>query len=492
MCDGVTQGRAGMELSLMSRDVIALSTAVALSHEMFDAAVCLGICDKIVPGMLIGALGFADLPVVFVPAGPMRSGLPNKDKRRVRQAFAEGRATRQELIDAESAAYHGAGTCTFYGTANSNQMLMECMGLHLPGSSFVHPDDPLRAALTAASAAQAVRLAREGRGSLASVVTAKSLVNAVVGLLATGGSTNHTLHLVAIGRACGLHMTWDDLARLSEVVPLLCRVYPNGDADVNRFAELGGVPFVIRELLGVGLMHEDVETIMGRGLSAHAKLPRLLDGEVTYVDPPARSEDLTVLRPAAAPFAESGGLRVLSGSLGRAVVKVSAVEQAHRFVEAPARVFDDQYEVVRAFEAGQLEGDAIIVVRFQGPRANGMPELHKLTPVLSALQDRGFAVALVTDGRMSGASGKVCAAIHLTPEAAEGGPIARLRDGDRIRVDAAQGSLEFLEPEEILHARAVASSPEGMDRGTGRELFVQLRRQISSAERGGSILFDEE
>ena len=285
MCDGVTQGRAGMELSLMSRDVIALSTAVALSQEMFDAAVCLGICDKIVPGMLIGALGFADLPVVFIPAGPMRSGLPNKDKRRVRQAFAEGRATRQELIDAESAAYHGAGTCTFYGTANSNQMLMECMGLHLPGSSFVHPEDPLRAALTAASAAQGVRLAREGRGSLASVVTAKSLVNAVVGLLATGGSTNHTLHLVAIGRACGLHLTWDDFARLSEVVPLLCRVYPNGDADVNRFAELGGVPFVIRELLGAGLMHEDVETIMGRGLSGHAKLPRLVDGEVTYIDP---------------------------------------------------------------------------------------------------------------------------------------------------------------------------------------------------------------
>ncbi len=490
MCDGITQGRAGMELSLMSRDVIAMATSVALSHEMFDAVLCLGICDKIVPGLLMGALAFAELPCVFVPAGPMRSGISNHEKRRVRHAFAAGAAREGELRDAESAAYHGAGTCTFYGTANSNQMLMEFMGLHLPGASFVNPDDPLREVLTQAAAAQAVTLARGGEGALKDVVTAKSLVNAVVGLHATGGSTNHTLHLVAIARACGLRIGWDDFQALSEVVPLLCRVYPNGEADVNALARLGGMPFVIRELLAAGLLHEDVQTVMGRGLSAHARVPVLRGGALVYEDPPNRSADESVLRGVEAPFSNTGGLRVLEGNLGRAVIKVSAVAKEHRVVEAPARVFSSQPAVLKAFEAGELDHDVVLVVRFQGPVANGMPELHKLTPILGELQDRGHAVALVTDGRMSGASGKVCAAIHVTPEAAKGGLIGRLRDGDRVRVDASPRVLSFLGDFAELEGRPLASAPSGNDRGTGRELFASLRRRISSAESGATMLFD--
>ena len=490
MCDGITQGRAGMELSLMSRDVIAMGTSVALSHEMFDAVLCLGICDKIVPGLLMGALAFAELPCVFIPAGPMRSGISNHEKRRVRQAFAVGEATAEELRDAESAAYHGAGTCTFYGTANSNQMLMEFMGLHLPGASFVNPDDPRREALTRGAAAQAVALARRGEGALKDVVTAKSLVNAVVGLHATGGSTNHTLHLVAIARACGLRIVWDDFQALSEVVPLLCRVYPNGDADVNALARLGGIPFVIRELLAAGLLHEDVQTVMGHGLSAHARMPVLRDGALAYVDPPRQSADDSVLRGVSAPFERTGGLRVLHGNMGRAVIKVSAVAKEHRVVEAPARVFSSQAAVRAAFESGEFDHDVVLVVRFQGPVANGMPELHKLTPILGELQDRGHAVALVTDGRMSGASGKVCAAIHVTPEAAKGGLLGRLRDGDLVRVDASAGVLSCLGDLKEIEGRPMASTPSGNDRGTGRELFASLRRQISSAESGATMLFD--
>lgn len=490
MCDGITQGRAGMELSLMSRDVIAMSTSVALSHDMFDAIVCLGICDKIVPGLLMGALAFAHLPCVFIPAGPMASGLSNREKRSVRQAFAAGRATEEELKDAESAAYHGAGTCTFYGTANSNQMLMEFMGLHLPGASFVNPHDPLREALTRAASRQALSLVRRGEGALKDVVTVKSIVNGIVGLHATGGSTNHTLHLVAIARACGLHITWDDFQALSEVVPLLCRVYPNGQADVNELAKLGGMPFIIRELLGAGLLHEDVQTVMGRGLSAHAQVPVLRDGEVHYVVPPEASADDTVLRGAEAPFAETGGLRVLDGNLGRAVIKVSSVSFEHSVVEAPARVFSSQEETRQAFESGQLDCDVVVVVRFQGPVANGMPELHKLTPMLAEIQDRGYAVALVTDGRMSGASGKVCAAIHVTPEAASGGLLAKLRDGDRLRVDAVARRLELVGDLEEVARRIAVAAPKGNDRGTGRELFASLRRQMSSAESGASILFE--
>lgn len=491
MCDGITQGRPGMELSLMSRDVIALGTGVALSHDMFDAVLCLGICDKIVPGLLIGALAFAGMPCVFVPAGPMHSGLSNKAKRAVRQAHAEGQATTSQLLDAESAAYHGAGTCTFYGTANSNQMLMEFMGLHLPGASFVHPHDPLRAALTRAATRRAIELAATGEGSLASIVDARALVNGIVGLLATGGSTNHTLHLVAIGRACGLTINWDDFAQLSTVVPLLCRVYPNGAADVNALAALGGIPFVIRELLDAGLLHEDVHTVMGQGLRAHAMIPRLVDGEVAYAPPPATSADPTILRSADAPFESTGGLQVVSGNLGRGVVKVSAVAPAQRRVEAPARVFDSQAEVKAAFDAGALDRDVVVVVRHQGPAANGMPELHKLTPLLSAIQDRGFQVALVTDGRMSGASGRVCAAIHVTPEAAGGGLLGRLRDGDVIRVDPAQGELSVCGDLAAVQAR-VAKPPPGDMRGSGRELFARLRAGITSAEQGASILFDQD
>ncbi|TXI35470.1 MAG: phosphogluconate dehydratase, partial [Aquipseudomonas alcaligenes] len=441
MCDGVTQGEAGMELSLASREVIAMSTAVALSHNMFDAALCLGVCDKIVPGLLIGALRFGHLPTLFVPAGPMPSGLSNKDKAAVRERFAEGKASRDELLESEMRAYHGPGTCTFYGTANTNQMLMEVMGLHLPGASFVNPGTPLRDALTRAAAQQAARLTRQGARylPLGQLVDERCLVNAVVALHATGGSTNHSLHLPAIAQAAGIQLTWQDMAELSEVVPTLAHVYPNGKADINHFHAAGGTALLIRELLDVGLLHEDVATVAGPGLRRYTEEP-FLDGEhLVWRAGATGSLDESILRPAARPFSPEGGLRLLQGNLGRAVMKVSAVAAEHQVVEAPARVFHDQAELAAAFQAGELDRDVVAVVRFQGPRCNGMPELHKLTPFLGVLQDRGYQVALVTDGRMSGASGKVPAAIHVCPEACDGGPLARVRDGDLIRVDGRTG-----------------------------------------------------
>ncbi|MFD0803486.1 phosphogluconate dehydratase, partial [Streptomonospora algeriensis] len=438
MCDGITQGRAGMELSLFSRDVIAMATGVALSHDMFDGALMLGVCDKIVPGLLIGALAFGHLPVAFVPAGPMPSGLANKDKAAVRQRFTEGKADRAELLQAESAAYHAPGTCTFYGTANSNQMLMEVMGLHLPGASFEQPGSGLRTALTAEAGRAVTGLTALGEHytPVSEVVDERAVVNAVVALLATGGSTNHTLHLVAVAQAAGIELTWDDFAALSEIVPLLTRMYPNGAADVNRFHDVGGMPYLIGQLLDHGLLHEDVATVAGPGLARYRRRPVLGDDGLTWGEGPEESADTTVLRSADDPFSADGGLRMVRGNLGRAVVKVSAVESENHVVEAPARVLDSQAQLQEAFSAGELAHDVVAVVRFQGPRANGMPELHKLTPTLGVLQDRGHKVALVTDGRMSGASGKVPAAIHVSPEAAAGGPLARVRDGDLVRVDA--------------------------------------------------------
>jgi phosphogluconate dehydratase len=486
MCDGITQGRAGMELSLFSRDVIAMATAVALSHDMFDGALMLGVCDKIVPGLLIGALSFGHLPVAFVPAGPMPSGLPNKDKARVRQRFAEGQVGRRELLQAESAAYHSPGTCTFYGTANSNQMLMEVMGLHLAGASFEQPGTPLREALTA-EAGRSV-LARTALGDsynpVGRQVDERAVVNAVVALLATGGSSNHTLHLVAIARAAGIELTWDDFADLSEVVPLLTRMYPNGAADVNQFHEAGGMAHLIGSLLDAGLLHEDVRTLMGEGLGRYRQVPSLDGGELTWVDGPKESGDTSVLRGTDDPFAPDGGLRMLSGNLGRAVIKVSAVAPERHVVEAPARVFGDQAELQEAFSAGELTGDFVAVVRFQGPRANGMPELHKLTPPLAVLQDRGQKVALVTDGRMSGASGKVPAAIHVSPEAEAGGALAYVRDGDPIRLDATAGTLEVLAD---LTGREPARPTADSATGTGRELFAALRGAVGPAERGAGV-----
>ncbi|APC38098.1 MULTISPECIES: phosphogluconate dehydratase [Nocardiopsis] len=486
MCDGITQGRAGMELSLFSRDVIAMATAVALSHDMFDGALMLGVCDKIVPGLLIGALSFGHLPVAFVPAGPMPSGLPNKDKARVRQRFAEGQVGRRELLQAESAAYHSPGTCTFYGTANSNQMLMEVMGLHLAGASFEQPGTPLREALTA-EAGRSV-LARTALGDsynpVGRQVDERAVVNAVVALLATGGSSNHTLHLVAIARAAGIELTWDDFADLSEVVPLLTRMYPNGAADVNQFHEAGGMAHLIGSLLDAGLLHEDVRTLMGEGLGRYRQVPSLDGGELTWVDGPKESGDTSVLRGTDDPFAPDGGLRMLSGNLGRAVIKVSAVAPERHVVEAPARVFGDQAELQEAFAAGELTGDFVAVVRFQGPRANGMPELHKLTPPLAVLQDRGQKVALVTDGRMSGASGKVPAAIHVSPEAEAGGALAYVRDGDPILLDATTGTLEVLAD---LTGREPARPTVDSATGTGRELFAALRGAVGPAEKGAGV-----
>ncbi|MFL1376394.1 phosphogluconate dehydratase [Nocardiopsis protaetiae] len=486
MCDGVTQGRAGMELSLFSRDVIAMATAVALSHDMFDGALMLGVCDKIVPGLLIGSLAFGHLPVAFVPAGPMPSGLPNKDKARVRQRFAEGKADRRELLQAESAAYHSPGTCTFYGTANSNQMLMEVMGLHLPGASFEQPGTEMREALTAEVGRRVLAntVLGETPVPLGEQVDERAIVNAVVALLATGGSTNHTLHLVAIARAAGIELTWDDFAALSEVVPLLTRMYPNGAADVNAFHEAGGMAYLIGSLLDAGLLHEDVRTVMGRGLSAYRQVPELNDGVLSWVDGPKESGDTSVLRGADDPFAPDGGLRMLHGNLGRAVIKVSAVDPSRHVVEAPARVFADQAELQAAFTAGELTGDFVAVVRFQGPRANGMPELHKLTPPLAVLQDRGQKVALVTDGRMSGASGKVPAAIHVSPEAEAGGPLAYVRDGDLVRLDARAGTLEVLAD---LAGREPAEPSVDSSTGTGRELFGALRAAVGPAEAGAGV-----
>ncbi|WP_341241068.1 phosphogluconate dehydratase [uncultured Nocardioides sp.] len=492
MCDGITQGRAGMQLSLHSRDVIAMSAAIGLSHDMFDAAMMLGVCDKIVPGLLIGALSFGHLPTVFVPAGPMESGLANKEKAAVRQRFAEGLATREELLEAEAASYHSAGTCTFYGTANSNQLLMEVLGLHLPGASFPNPGTPLRAALTDAAAARVTAIARGEAedAQVGDVVDERSLVNACVALLASGGSTNHTLHLVAIARAAGVDLTWDDLSQLSAVVPSLCRIYPNGSADVNHFQAAGGMAFLVRTLLDAGLLHADVQTVAGPGLRRYTQEPRLLeDGSVTWVDGPTESLDPEVLRPATDPFAADGGLRVLDGPLGRAVIKTSAVAGEHRVVTAPAVVFEDQADLLAAFERHELDGrDLVAVVRHQGPAANGMPELHKLTPALGVLQDRGQKVAIVTDGRMSGASGKVPAAIHVTPEAALGGPLARIVDGDVVTVDADRGLLSIADPETVL-ARPAVQRPEGAAdlAGTGRELFAMFRATVGPADAGASV-----
>jgi phosphogluconate dehydratase len=495
MCDGVTQGRAGMELSLFSRDTIALATAVALSHDMFDGALLLGVCDKIVPGLLIGALAFGHLPVVFVPAGPMPSGLPNKDKAAVRQCFAIGEATREELLEAEARSYHGPGTCTFYGTANSNQMLMEVMGLHMPGTAFVNPGTPLRDALTVAATEQALRITALGDSyrPLARTVDEKAIVNAMVGLAATGGSTNHAIHLVAIARAAGIAIDWDDLDELSRATPLLARIYPNGSADVNHFHAAGGVGLVIRELLDAGLLHPDIACVHGGDLHQQALEPYLDDLTLRWRAPPPASLDPTVLRPAADPFDAEGGLRRVAGNLGRAIVKVSAVAPELRTLEAPAKVFDSQDALLAAFRRDELEGDFIAVVRGQGPRANGMPELHKLTPTLSALLDRGQRVALLTDGRMSGASGKVLAAIHLTPEAVDGGAIARIRDGDLLRIDSEAGAVDALVEAAEWEARAPAPLPlAGNRHGTGRELFGLMRAAAGTAEQGACALFVDE
>ncbi len=486
MCDGVTQGQPGMELSLLSRDVIALATAVSLSHNVFDAALCLGVCDKIVPGLLFGALAFGHLPVLFVPAGPMSSGLPNKEKARAREAFARGEASRTELLQAESRSYHGPGTCTFFGTANSNQMLMEIMGLHTPGTAFVPPGGALRDALTRAAAMQVATLAKKGRGALCDVIDERAIVNGIVGLMASGGSTNHTLHLPAIARAAGIRLEWEDFEAISRVTPLLARIYPNGSADVNHFHASGGMGFLIRELLEAGLLHADVLTAGGNRLDAYAQEPFLSDGTLLWRDAPALSQDRDVLRSFNDPFQTDGGLKLLTGNLGRAVMKISAVAPAHRTVEAPAHIFHSQEEFARAFKAGELDRDVIVVVRFQGPKANGMPELHKLTPPLAVLQGRGFKVGIVSDGRMSGASGRIPAAIHLTPEAQDGGPIARLHDGDILRIDGYSGTLMAQVPQEDWARRNLAANTP-QDHGSGRELFTALRASLSSADRGASI-----
>jgi len=490
MCDGVTQGRPGMELSLFSRDVIAMSAAIALSHDMFDAAVFLGVCDKIVPGLVIAAQAFGHLPAVFIPSGPMPSGLPNQEKAKIRQLHAEGKAAREELLDAEAASYHSPGTCTFYGTANSNQMLMEVMGLHLPGSAFVNANTPLRDALTAAAAQRALAITALGNDytPAASVLDERAFVNGIVALHATGGSTNHVIHLIAMARAGGIVLELDDFADLSKVVPLLTRIYPNGIADVNRFAAAGGTGFLIRSLLELGLLHADAKTITGHDLTFYAQEPYLEGGKLGFRPSPSSSRDESVLRGAANPFSPDGGLKVLGGNLGRAVIKVSAVAPEHRSIRAPARIFHTQDALETAFRAGELNGDFVAVVRFQGPRATGMPELHKLTPVLGAVMARGHKVALVTDGRMSGASGKVPAAIHVTPEALDGGPIARLRDGDIITLDAERGLLAVDLSPEVLHKRAPAAYDlEAHSCGYGRELFQIFRENTSGPEIGASV-----
>lgn len=487
MCDGVTQGQPGMELSLFSRDIIAMSTAVALSHNMFDAVLCLGVCDKIIPGLLIGSLSFGHLPIVFVPAGPMSSGLPNTEKARIRQLYAEGKVGRDELLACESDSYHSAGTCTFYGTANSNQLLMEVMGLHMPGASFVPPDGDLRDQLTRSAAQRAVKLTHPSQQqNLAQIVSEKTMVNAIVALLATGGSTNHTIHLIAIAKAAGIIINWDDFATLSSVVPSLTRIYPNGQADINVFHGAGGVPYLIQTLLQGGLLHEDVETIMGHGLSQYCQEPKLISGKLVWQPAPAESANSDVLTSIAEPFSKTGGLVTLEGNLGRSVAKVSAVKTEHWTVEAEALVFDSQVGFEQAFQAGALERDFIAVLRFQGPQACGMPELHKLTPYLGLLQDRGFKVALVTDGRMSGASGKVPAAIHLHPEAQSGGLISKIENGDLLSLDCHNGRLELLVEDHILQARPAAQQTHTVTYGMGRELFANMRQQVTSAELGAS------
>jgi phosphogluconate dehydratase len=490
MCDGVTQGQPGMELSLFSRDVIAMAAAVGLSHNMFDAALYLGVCDKIVPGLFLAAARFGHLPAVFVPAGPMPSGLPNQEKARIRQLYAEGKVSREQLLEAESQSYHSPGTCTFYGTANSNQLMMELMGLHLPGTSFINPGTPLREALTRYATEQAIRLSEPGGNyrPFYRQIDERAIVNAMVGLLASGGSTNHTLHLVAMAAAAGLTINWDDFAELSRLVPSLTRIYPNGQADVNHFQAAGGMSLLIRELLEAGLIHGDIPSVFGTELSAYTQEPFLDDGKLVWREGPAKSLDPEVLSSVASPFAPTGGLSVLDGNLGRGVIKVSAVAEEHRLIEAPVRLFEDQNELKAAFDAGELDRDVVVVVRFQGPKANGMPELHKLTPYLGVLQDRGFRVALVTDGRMSGASGKVPAAIHMTPEAIDGGPLSRLIDGDVVRLDAERGSLDVLVADSEWQARQ-RRIPE-LDHhhvGLGRELFGGFRHLAMQAEQGAGV-----
>ncbi len=495
MCDGVTQGQPGMELSLFSRDTIAMSTSVALSHNMFDATLLLGICDKIVPGLLIGSLSFGYLPTVLVPAGPMPSGLPNKEKQRIRQLYAEGKIGKDELLEAESQSYHSPGTCTFYGTANSNQLLVEVMGLHLPGAAFVNPGTPLRDALTRAATEQVIRLSKPHGGALGlgDMIDEKSIVNALVALLVTGGSTNHTIHWIAIARAAGIIIDWNDYSELSSAVPSMTRIYPNGQEDINAFHEAGGTPFLIRELLSAGLLHNDVETVMGHGLERYTQMPEMAGDKLVWKPAPAESAKPDVLSTAKEPFAPDGGLRVLDGNLGRGVIKVSAVAEEHRAVKAPAVVFNDQNELKAAFEAGDLDKDCIVVVRFQGPKANGMPELHKLTPYLGVLQDRGFKVGLVTDGRMSGASGKVPAAIHVYPEAANDGPLSRVKNGDVIALDAGKGLLEIDVAADEFASRPVEKADLSANRhGLGRELFGWMRKAASTPEEGASFFWNHD
>ncbi|TQV88935.1 phosphogluconate dehydratase [Aliikangiella coralliicola] len=513
MCDGVTQGLPGMELSLFSRDNIAMSTAIALSHQMFDGAIYLGICDKIVPGLLIGALSFGFLPGIFIPAGPMKSGISNKEKAKVRQQFANGEVDEQTLLETESASYHSPGTCTFYGTANSNQMLMEIMGLQLPGSSFENPESELRTPLTQHAVLQLLNNIEQTRNNsifdLSEIVTEKSIVNGTVGLLATGGSTNHTIHLIAIARAAGIQLTWEDMSDLSKIVPLLCRVYPNGQADVNHFHQAGGMPYLISELLDAGLLNDDVKTIMGEtGLSAYCKNPQLATSSViaqtadtSGANPATKpteklqwktasrlSKNFDILRSVNAPFLPNGGLTLLEGNIGQSVIKTSAIEEKHQFVQAPAKVFESQEAMIEAFNAGELEQDFVAVIIFQGPKANGMPELHKLTPILGSLQDRGFKVALVTDGRMSGASGKVPAAIHLTPEAVDGGPIGQIRDDDQITLDCQSQKLSVALTDVELQSRgAVKKSHTNDQYGIGRELFDVFRKNVNSADKGACV-----
>lgn len=486
MCDGVTQGQVGMELSLFSRDVIALSTAIGLSHNMFDASLCLGICDKIVPGLMIGSLRFGHLPTVFVPGGPMPTGISNEEKARIRNEYAEGKIGRAELLKGESDSYHSPGTCTFYGTANSNQMLMEIMGMQLPGSSFVNPGTELRDLLNEEAVKVATANSHKGfEASIANQFNEKTIVNGIIGLLATGGSTNHTIHLIAIARAAGIIINWEDMSDLSDVVPLLTRMYPNGAADVNHFHASGGMAFVIRTLLENGILHEDVRTILGQGLKAYTQEPKIRNHELIWEEGPTESLNLSIIRPVSEPFSKDGGIKILTGNIGRSVIKTAAVSEEHLIVEAPAIVFDEQTDLIDAFKRGELEKDFIAVLPFQGPKQNGMPELHQLTPTLTILQKRGFKVALVTDGRMSGASGKVPAAIHIVPEAKDGGAIAKIETGDLLRLDAVAGALTCLNPE--METRT-ARTKNVRTQGFGRELFNNIRNTITSSEEGATFI----
>ena len=492
MCDGVTQGRPGMELSLFSRDVIAMSTGVALTHDAFDSAIMLGVCDKIVPGLFMGALAFGHLPVIFAPAGPMPSGIPNNEKARIRALYAQNQVDRATLLQSEVGSYHSPGTCTFYGTANSNQMMMEVIGLHMPSTAFVHPETGLRDALTAAAGKRAVDLARAGESRMADVVDEKGIVNAIIALLATGGSTNHAIHLVAMARAAGIIIDWTDMDELSSATPLLARVYPNGSADVNAFQAAGGVAFVVRELAQNGHLHTDVTTVMGKGLEPYYQEPSMVDGQLVWRDGVSESLDLDIVRPVSNPFQKDGGLRLVKGDLGRAVIKVSAVKPENRIIEAPAAVFETQEDALQAFRDGKLNRDVVVVLRFQGPKANGMPELHSLSPALSVLQDKGFKVAFVTDGRMSGASGKTPAAIHVSPEALAGGPLAHVRDGDIIRLDAEAGVLTTVGAGDLSARPAAHRSQAHADAsawGYGRELFGAFRHVVTTAEQGATVCF---